>query len=107
MTGNSKEIKKLKYEQERKKKKIEDYKKKMKRNILILAIALTAYIIICLDHAYKAFGSVSDFLLATAIVFFICILINFLVIRYLINKREKEIKLIRGKLYRLMKLNNE
>ena len=107
MTGNSKQIKKLKYEQEKKKKKIKRYKKKMKRNILLLALALTSYTLICLDHAYKTFGSVNNFLLATIIMFLICIVIHFLIVRYLISKREKEIKMIRGKLYRLMKLDNE
>lgn len=107
MTGNSKQIKKLKHEQEKKKKKIKDYKKKMKRNIFLLAAALTAYTLICLDHAYKTFGSVNNFLIATVLMFLICIAIHFLVVRHLIGKREKEIKSIRGKLYRLMKLDNE
>ena len=107
MTGNSKQNKKLKHEQEKKKKKIKDYKKKMKRNILLLAAALTVYTLICLDHAYKTFGSVNNFLIATILMFLICVAIYFLVIRNLISKREKEIKMIRGKLYRLMKLDNE
>ena len=107
MTGNSKQIKKLKYEQEKKKRKIKDYKKKMKRNIFLLAFALTAYTFICLDDAYKTFGSVTNFLMATVLMFLICIAIHFLVIKHLIGKREKEIKSIRSKLYRLMKLDNE
>ena len=107
MTGNSKEIKKLKNEQAKKKKTIERYKKRKKKHIFFLVLPFIAYIFICMDHAYKLFGSVSRFLAITLTALFAAIIVYLFIVQYMIRQRDREIKIIRSKLYKLMKLSNE
>jgi membrane protein YdbS with pleckstrin-like domain len=107
MTGNNKEIKKLKYEQAQKKEKIKKYKKRIKFHLIFLAIPFAIYTLLCLDHAYQNFGSVTNFLAIILTILIVLIVVYLLGVKYLIYQREQEIKVIRSKLYKLMKLNDE
>ena len=107
MTGNSKQIQKLKYEQAKTKERISKYKKRVKFHLFFLVIPFAIYIFICLDHAYQNFGSVTTFLVITLSILVILTLVYLMAVKYKIKQREREIKVIRSKLYQLMKLNDE
>ena len=107
MTGNSKEIKKLKYQQAKKKQLITKYKKRVKKHLILLVLPFIAYIAYYIDNAYSTYGSVSKFLTIVALVLGVLILLYLIAVRFMIRQREQEIKVIRGKLYHLMKLNDE
>lgn len=107
MTGNSKKIFKLRSKQKRKKKNISRYKKRAKKHILLLTIPFVAYAFINLDNAFKQFGSVSKFLSILASILVGCILIYLVVMFYLIKQEQREIKIIRSKIYKLSKLSDE
>lgn len=104
MTGNSERIKKLKHEQARKREKIKVYKEKMKKHVFYLAITLAFISILFLESAYKVFGSAATFLITTLSTFVISTAVYYVIIRVLTNQRRREIKIIRSKLYRLMRL---
>jgi hypothetical protein len=105
MTGNSKEIKKLKYQQAKKQQSIKRYKRKRKKNLLYITGFYLISTALLLDFAYGFFGSSVNFLIVTFSVFIVLIVSYTLVIRYLVKQLERDIKIIRTKLYKLMKLN--
>lgn len=107
MTGNSEEIKNLRYKQARRKKKITRYKKRAKKHIFLLTIPFLAYIAINLDDAFQDFGGITNFIGVVFSVMIVFILIYMLFTYYLIKQQKREIKVIRSKLYKLMKLNDE
>lgn len=104
MTGNSKQIKQLKHQQAEKKHRIKRCKKRMKRNIFLFCLGMTLLAYVCLDHAYQSFGSVKNFLLATAGISIVLIMLYYFYNVSLTKGLEKDIKAINAKLYRLMKL---
>lgn len=107
MTKNNEEIRQLKYEQTQRKEKIETFRKRMRKHIFLLSLATAVFAFLCLEDAYKTFGSVTNFLIIVFSVFAILSMTYFFVVRFLIKQEEREIKIIRSKLYRLMKLENE
>ena len=107
MTGNSKEIKKLKHEQARKKEYIKRYKNRRKKHLFLLVIPFVAYILLYIDSAYKEYGSVINFLVVVLSILALFTLGYLLMVRYAIQQKEREIKVIRSKLYQLMKLDDD
>ena len=107
MTGNSKEIKKLKYQQAKKREVIKRYKKRVRKHLLILSIPFVAYILLYIDSAFKEFGSVTKFLIIVISILALLAAAYLLSVRYMIQQREREIKIIRTKLYQLMKLEDD
>ncbi len=107
MTATGKLITELKNEQKKKKKQIETSKKKMVRNLLWIIIILSGASLYYFEYGYKAFGSVQNFLMSVGLVLGLISMGYFLIIRSQNKQKEKEIKIIRSKLYRLMKLNND
>ncbi len=107
MTGNSEEIKKLRHKQARRKKKIKRYKKRAKKHIFLLSIPFLAYIAINLDDAFQDYGSITNFIGIVFAIMAVFIAIYMLFTYYLIKQEKREIKVIRSKLYKLMKLNDE
>jgi len=107
MTGNSKEIKKLKYEQAKKKEIISRYKKRVKKHLFFLVLPFISYILLYIDSAFKNFGSVTTFLVITLSILAILTALYLMWVRYMIQQREREIKIIRSKLYQLMKLDDD
>ncbi|MEQ6123409.1 hypothetical protein AAON49_04340 [Pseudotenacibaculum sp. MALMAid0570] len=107
MTGNSEKIKRLKQRQAEKRERIKAYKEKMKKHVFYLSIVIAAISIIFLENAYKVFGSAANFLITTLSIFVIFSTGYYVAVRFLTKQREREIKIIRSKLYRLMKLQNE
>ena len=105
MTGNSKEIKKLKYQQAKKQQSIKKYKQKRKKNLLLITGIYVISTALLLDFAYGFFGSSVNFLIVTFTVFIVLIVSYTLVVQYMVKQLERDIKIIRSKLYHLMKLN--
>ena len=70
-------------------------------------IPFIAYILLYIDNAYKEYGSVINFLIVTLSVLAVFTLIYLLMVRYAIHQKEREIKVIRSKLYQLMKLDDD
>lgn len=106
MTGNSKEIKKLKYQQAKLKEIIRRYKERKKKHLFFLIIPFIGYILIQMDTAYKIYGSNTNFYAITLSTLGLLTVIYLGSVRYLIRKRQREIKIIRSKLYKLMKLED-
>lgn len=107
MTGNSKEIKKLKHQQAKKKEHIERYKKRRKKHLFFMVTPIVVYSILNINGAYKDFGNVFVFIAVALFVIALVIIGYLLSVRYAIRQREREIKVIRTKLYHLMKLDND
>lgn len=107
MTGNSSEIKKLKAIQAKKTVLIKEYKQKMRKHIFRFSIIIAVSSFIFLEYAYAVFGSTVIFLITILSLLIISIIIYYLITKYKTRQREKEIKVIRTKLYRLMRLENE
>lgn len=107
MTGNSKEIKKLKYQQAKKKETIKRYKRRVKKHLFFLIFPFIAYILLYINSAFKNFGSVTKFLVITLSILAILTALYLVWVRYMIQLREREIKIIRSKLYQLMKLEDD
>ena len=107
MENKNEEIQKLRDKQEKKKNKIENYKRKMKIHLFLFALMLVIYSVLGLEESYKKFGSITNFLTVTSSILLIFALIYYFVVKYLVRQREKEINTIRNKLYKLMKLDNE
>ncbi len=108
MTKNSSEqIKKLKDLQTKKREQIKVYGEKMRKHIFWLATILAVVSLLFLEYAYKIFGSAANFLLLTLSIFVLSFIIYFIVVRFQTQQRKREIKIIRTKLYRLMKLEND
>jgi len=107
MTGNSKEIKKLKHQQAKKKEYIRRYKDRRKKHIFFLTTPFVAYILLYIDSAYKEYGSVTNFLIITLSILAILTAGYLLGVRYAIQQKEREIKIIQSKLYQLMKLDDD
>ena len=107
MTGNSKEIKKLKHQQAKKKEHIKRYKGRRKKHIYFITIPLVAYILFNIEGSYMDYGNIFIFIGVALAVLVVLIISYLLAVRYLIRQREREIKIIRSKLYHLMKLDND
>jgi len=105
MTGNSKEIKKLKHQQAKKQQSIKRHKQKRRKNLLYLTAFYLISTALLLDFAYGFFGSSVSFLIVTFSVFIVLIISYTLIVRYAVKQLERDIKIIRTKLYHLMKLN--
>ena len=106
MTGNSTEINKLKYQQARKRETIKRYKKRKKKHLFFLIIPFIAYILLHMDSAYKVYGNNTNFFAITLSILAILAILYLVSVRYRIRKKEREIKIIRSKLYKLMKLED-
>lgn len=107
MTVNEKQITKLKNEQKKKKKQIEASKKKMFKNLLWLIVILFGISMLHLENGHKGFGSPKSFLTFVVLVLALISAGYYVVIKFQNEQKEKEIKIIKGKLYRLMKLDND
>lgn len=107
MTKNLKQITELRNEQKKKKKQIETSKKKMFRNLLWLAVILFGLSMLYLEYGYKGFANPKSFLISAIFVSAIIVVSYYGITRNQNRQTEKEIKIIRGKLYRLMKLDDD
>ncbi len=107
MTGNSAKINKLRNKQIRRKKRIERYKKRARKHIFLITLPFIAYALINLDNAFKEFGSVSNFLSIVGGTLATFIAIYLVAVYYMIKQEKREINIIRSKIYKLMKLNND
>ena len=107
MIGNNKKIYRLRSKQKKRKKNISRYKKRAKGHILLLTIPFVVYGFINLDNAFKQFGSVSKFLSILASILVACIVVYLFVMFYYIKQEEREIKIIRRKIYKLSKLSDD
>jgi uncharacterized membrane protein len=107
MTKNLKQITELRKEQKKKKKQIETSKKKMFRNLLWIGIVLFGLSMLYLEYGYKGFTSPKSFLTSAIFVSTLIVVSYYGITRNQNRQKEKEIKIIRGKLYRLMKLDDD
>ena len=107
MTGNSKEIKKLKHQQAKNREYIERYKKRRKKHLFLMITPIVVYILFNIEGAYKDFGNVFIFIARALSIIIVLTVAYFLGVKYANKKREREIKVIRTKIYHLMKLDND
>ena len=107
MTGNSSEIKKLTFRQAKRRKNITRYRKRARKHIFILTIPFIAYVMINIDDAFKQFGSVTKFVAVILTILIAFILIYLMILTYFIRQEQREIKIIKNKIYKLMKLSDD
>jgi hypothetical protein len=107
MTGNSKEIKKLKHRQVKTRERIERYQKRRKKDLYLLVTPIVIYILFNIYGSYIIFGNVFIFIAIGIGVIILVITLYLWAIRNAIRNREREIKIIRTKLYHLMKLDED
>ena len=107
MRGNSEKIKDLRHQQAKRKKNIERFKEQRKKHLFFLILSSFVYVFFSIDNAYAKFGSVVNFLLIILSILAIIVVGYLLGMRYVIDQKEKEIKLISNKIYQLMKLEDD
>ncbi len=98
------DIKDLKRLQIQKKAAIKALKKRMRKNILIFTVIMFVFSIASLEYAYKVFGGVNRMIYMMSAILLAFALAYYLYVRIRIHKKKKEIKAIKSKLYKLMKL---
>lgn len=105
MKGNQPEVNRLKSLQLEKKFLIDTYKLKAKKRLFIFSLSVVLITLFFLEESYKTFGSMEVFVLISLSFMLSVIIIYYAVIFILIRQRRKEIKRINGKIYNLMKLD--
>ena len=106
MTEKNSKIIRLKKIQKQKLKEIERLKKRMWKHLLLITVALGGFVLYCIDDAYLSFGGVKNFITLNVSILVVISLTYFFFVRFQKNKKIKEIKTIKVKLYNLMKLEN-
>ena len=60
-----------------------------------------------IDDAFKQFGSVTKFVAVILTILIAFILIYLMILTYFIRQEQREIKIIKNKIYKLMKLSDD
>ena len=107
MTKKIDKINYLRNIQKRKRKQVETLKKRMFKHLLWLTIITLAFSLYGLEGPYKLFGTVTKFILILTITLVSISLVYLLIFFYISKKNQKDIRIIDGQLYKLMKLNND
>lgn len=107
MTTKNNKISQLKKIQKRKLEEIQTSTKRMWKRLFWLSIVLSAFVFYCIENSHVIFGSVTNFLILAFSVLLLVSVVYYLLVWYKKKRNLKEIKTINGKLYRLMKLEND
>jgi uncharacterized membrane protein len=106
MNGNTINIAELRVIQAQKKKEIKSLKRRMRRHMFIFSLTLLIISLILLEFAYFLFGDSVLFLLVILLILVVFLVTYKIIVTQKVKQKEDEIKKIRAKLYRLMKLEN-
>lgn len=92
------------------KRKLEQNKKSMKKmwkHLLWLSLLVCVYVFYSIENSIITFNNITSFVIISFSILFLISAIYYLFVRYIIQKNLKEIRSINGKLYQLMKLEND
>tara|TARA_R110001632_G_scaffold63318_2_gene151396 strand:- start:57115 stop:57438 length:324 start_codon:yes stop_codon:yes gene_type:complete len=107
MNGNTIKIAELRVIQAQKKKEIKSLKRRMRRNMFMFSLILVIISLILLEFAYFLFGDSVLFLLVILSILVVFLVTYKIIVTQKVKQKEDEIKKIRAKLYRLMKLEDD
>lgn len=107
MTQKTEKILHLKETQKRKLEENKKLTKRMWKHLFWISILIIVYTLYCIEESHNFYGSVANFVIVTFSILLLISATYYFFVQHIIKKNLKDIKTINGKLYKLMKLEND